>query len=231
MAAQLSIIIPTLNAATQLPETANALLEGISTGLIKELIISDGGSSDETEMIAKELGAIFISGKKSRGGQIARGVAAAKGDWLLILHADTHLSPDWMGAAQVHMTHHGQDAGWFRLRFRAEGIMAKLVAGGANIRSKRLGLPYGDQGLLVARAVLERVGSVPELPLMEDVELACRLKGRLRRLEAYADTSAEKYFSEGWIRRVARNLCTLAKYARGRDPEQLAAGYDNNSKS
>ncbi len=229
MPAPISIVIPTLNSEGTLPTTLAALMEGLHAGLIRELIVSDGGSVDQTLKIADEAGAEIVTGPPSRGGQLARGCAAAKGDWLLVLHADTVLQAGWGKVVGDHLFT-GTPAA-FRLAFRASGFAPAWVAGWANLRSRLFGLPYGDQGLLVARAVLERVGGVPELPLMEDVELACRLKGRLRRLEAYADTSAEKYFSEGWIRRVARNLCTLAKYARGRDPEQLAAGYDNNSKS
>jgi len=102
MSAPFSIIIPTLNAATQLPATLNALLPGVEAGLVRELIVSDGGSTDETLDIADDAGAEIITGPKGRGGQLRRGAEAARAEWLLFVHADTHLAPDWVLAARYH---------------------------------------------------------------------------------------------------------------------------------
>ncbi len=227
MPAPLSVVIPTLNAATALPATADALLEGVSSGLVRELVISDGASTDNVREVAEALGAELVEGPQGRGGQLRRGVEAATGDWLLLLHADTHLSPGWAEVAHAHINAQPDHAGWFRLGFRAEGLAPRLVAGGANLRSRWLGLPYGDQGLLVSRAVLNSVGGVPDLPLMEDVALARALKGRLRGLDAVAVTSAERYQQDGWGRRVMRNLGTLLRYLAGSDPARLKARYEN----
>ena len=226
MPAPLSVIIPTLNATDALPGTCNALLEGVTDGLIGELILSDGGSSDGIREMARELGATLVTGPKGRGTQIARGVAAAQSPWLLILHADTHLSEGWTKAALHHMQHHADMAGWFHLKFRAPGFAPRSVAAGANLRSRLLGLPYGDQGLLISANLLGDVGGIPDLPLMEDVALARRLKSRLRPLGATAETSANRYLQDGWARRVARNLWTLARYLSGASPEDLARRYD-----
>jgi len=225
MPAPLSVIIPTLNAAADLPGTADALLAGATGGLIRELVISDGGSTDATLTAAREIGAVVVTGPPGRGGQIARGVAAASGDWLLVLHADTRPAPGWTGAVRAHIAAHPGRAGWFRLRFRAPGVMARLVAGGANLRARLLGLPYGDQGLLISRSLLESLGGYPDLPLMEDVALARKLRGRLRCLGPMAETSAEAYLRNGWVRRAAFNLTTLARYLLGTPPETLARRY------
>jgi rSAM/selenodomain-associated transferase 2 len=225
MPAPLSVIIPTLNAAEALPETAHALLEGATDGLIRDLVISDGGSSDDTRTVAAELGALRVDGPKGRGGQIARGVAATDAPWLLVLHADTHLSAGWSSAVRTHMNGYPDHAGYFRLRFRADGLAPKAVAMGANLRSRHLDLPYGDQGLLVSRSVLQEVGGFPDMPLMEDVEIARRLRGRLRGLDAEAWTSAERYLQEGWTRRVSRNLGTLMRYMTGTPPDRLTGRY------
>ena len=190
MSAPITVIIPTFDAAEALPAAAEALLEGVTDGLIAGLVISDGGSGDATGEIAKELGAVWVNGPLGRGGQIARGVEATESDWVLILHADTWLSPGWSPAARRHMADHPDKAGYFRLRFRAGGIAPWLVAAGANLRSRVLGLPWGDQGLLVSRKLLTSVGGVPDMPLMEDVALARCLKGRLRMIDAEALTSA-----------------------------------------
>lgn len=226
MPAPLSVVIPTLDAAPSLPATADALLEGVTTGLIADVVVSDGGSSDGTREVARELGAVWVEGPPGRGGQIARGVAAASCDWLLILHADTHPEPGWAGAVHRHMTQQPDKAGWFHLRFRADGFAPRLVASGANLRSRFLGLPWGDQGLLIQQTTLANVGGVPDLPLMEDVALARRLRGRLVPLGHVATTSAERYQREGWARRVVSNLGTLARYATGTEPDRLTRRYE-----
>lgn len=226
MRAPISVVIPTLNAESHLPATAEALLSGVTEGVIGELIVSDGGSDDTTLEVARALGAEIVEGPRSRGGQIGRGVEVARGDWVLILHADTHLGPHWLEAVARHIASRPDAAGYFQLAFRASGVAARAVAFGANARSRVFGLPYGDQGLLVSRAVLESVGGVPDVPLMEDVALARALKGRLFMLEAEAQTSAARYLSEGWLRRVLRNLWTLARYLGGARPEDLVRGYE-----
>ena len=95
MPAPISIIIPTLNSETDLYETLGSIFEGIENNLIRELIISDGGSTDKTKLIADELGAVVVEGSCGRGLQISKGIDKSKGDWILILHADTSLSLDW----------------------------------------------------------------------------------------------------------------------------------------
>lgn len=231
MPAPLSIVIPTLNAAAALPATLQALMEGLEAGLIRELVISDGGSTDGTRAAADSAGARLVAGPAGRGGQIARGVAAARGDWVLILHADTWLSEGWTEHAERHMATGPNSAGYFRLRFRASGAAPRLVAGWANLRARRFGLPYGDQGLLLHKALLEQVGGVPDLPLMEDVVLSRRLRGRLVMLNAEARTSADRYEREGWLRRGARNLLTLARFLGGADPAKLARAYASDRPS
>lgn len=226
MPADLSIVIPTLNAAAALPRTADHLLEGVGSGLIRDLIVSDGGSDDETLAVAEELGAVVVRGEAGRGGQIARGVAAARAPWVLILHADTHLSEGWTAPVAAHMSNQPERAGHFRLAFRARGLAPRIVAGGANLRSRLFALPYGDQGLLVTKALLDRIGGIPDIPLMEDVALARRLgRARLTSLDATAMTSADRYQRDGWARRVISNLGTLGRFALGADPERLARRY------
>lgn len=224
MRAPISVIIPTLNAEGHLGACLTALMPGLEAGLIRELIVSDGGSSDATVEIAKAWGAEVIEGAPSRGAQLARGCLAAKGQWFLILHADTSLADDWVGPVVQHLG--GSGAGWFRLAFKDGGLAGRLVAGWANLRS-RLGLPYGDQGLLLPAALYGRVGGYPNQPLMEDVALARALKGHLSGIDATAVTSAARYKQQGWLRRGARNLWTLIRYFGGASPQQLAKSYRN----
>ncbi|MEQ5827351.1 TIGR04283 family arsenosugar biosynthesis glycosyltransferase [Sulfitobacter sp. NFXS29] len=224
MRAPISVVIPSLNAAAALPACLAALVEGLQAGLIREVILSDCGSSDGTPQLAEGWGAEVISGAPSRGGQLRRGCEAAQGEWLLVLHADTVLAPGWTDAVQDHMARGPGAAGWFRLRFDQRGLAPRLVAGWANLRSA-CGLPYGDQGLLLPRALYDAVGGYPDQLLMEDVALARALRGRLARLEGIAVTSAEKYRRQGWLRRGGRNLWTLMRYAMGASPNALAESY------
>jgi rSAM/selenodomain-associated transferase 2 len=223
MRAALSVVIPTLNAENGLPACLAALMEGLEAGLIRELVISDGGSTDKTLKIADEVGAVVVTAPPSRGGQLRRGVASAHGDWVLLLHADTVLEPGWSGAVISHMA--GGQAGYFRLGFASGGISARAVAGWANLRSKWFDLPYGDQGMVLPRALLDSVGGVPDIPLMEDVALARALRGQMAALPVTARTSAERYETEGWFRRGRRNLWTLCRFLCGADPERLAQDY------
>ncbi|MFK7869860.1 MAG: TIGR04283 family arsenosugar biosynthesis glycosyltransferase [Roseobacter sp.] len=222
MRAPISVIVPTLNSERDLSACLFALVPALEAGLIRELIVSDGGSTDATVEMAKAWGAKVIEGSASRGGQLARGCDAAGGQWLLILHADTVLSPDWVGAAHLHMQ--GGQAGWFRLAFERGGIAGRVVAMWANLRS-RLGLPYGDQGLLLPATIYRDVGGYPDQPLMEDVAIARALKGRLCAIDAIATTSARRYHAQGWCRRGACNLWLLLRYFLGANPAQLATSY------
>lgn len=222
MRAPVSVIIPTLNAQQHLGHCLESLLHGVEAGLIRELIVTDGGSTDATVDLAKAWGAEVVEGTASRGAQLRRGCALAKGRWLLVLHADTALDHDWVGAALEHMN--TNQAGWFRLAFERGGRAGKIVAAWANVRS-RFGLPYGDQGLLIPASLYDSVGGYPDQPLMEDVAIARALRGRLRMIDAVARTSALRYKRQGWLRRGLRNTWTLARYITGTSPNDLVRSY------
>ncbi len=224
MRAKLSVVMPTLNAEAGLARSLPALAEGLEAGLIRELVISDGGSQDNTARVADAAGAVLVSGAASRGGQLRRGVQVAGGDWLMILHADSVLPPGWTAAVGAHMAA-SDGAAAFRLAFDARGAAPALVAGWANLRSRIFGLPYGDQGLVLPRSLYDAVGGYPDIPLMEDVAMARALKGRITLLPLAVTTSAARYRRDGWLRRGARNLLLLLRYLAGARPEDLARRY------
>lgn len=224
MPAPISVIVPTLDAADALPPLLADLMEGVAAGLVRELVISDGGSADETCAIAEAAGAVVVRGPAGRGGQMRRGVAAARGDWCLLLHADTRLPDGWVAPVEAAMGRpHGAHV--FALSFRAPGVAPRLVAGWANLRTSLFRLPYGDQGMLIATELLDAVGGYPDLPLMEDVALARALGRRIRLMPARVSTDASRYLAEGWLRRGSRNLWLLARYFAGASPEVLARRY------
>jgi len=224
MPAEISIVIPTLNAEPELPGCLAALMEGLAAGLIRELVISDGGSQDATVQIAEGAGARLITGPASRGAQLRRGCDAARGNWLLVLHGDTQLAVGWSAVVSQHLEQGQGRPAYFRLRFRASGVMPRLVAGCANLRAALFGLPYGDQALLIRRSEYDAAGGYPDQALMEDVALVRRLRG-LVELSTDALTSAARYQQQGWFRRGLRNLWILARYFMGVNPEALARSY------
>ncbi|WP_428515486.1 TIGR04283 family arsenosugar biosynthesis glycosyltransferase [Roseovarius sp.] len=224
MRAKLSVVMPTLNAENGLRRSLPALAEGLEAGLIRELVISDGGSDDATVRVAEAAGARLVEGAASRGGQLRRGAEVAQGDWLLFLHADSVLSPGWAEIVKDHIAA-GRGAAAFRLAFDAQGVAPRLVAGWANLRSRLFGLPYGDQGLLIPRTEYDAARGYRDIPLMEDVAMAQALGRRITLLGAVATTSAERYRRDGWLRRGGRNLLLLLRYLAGARPEELARRY------
>lgn len=218
----ISAVIPTLNAAEQLP----ACLSALAGELVSEVVVADGGSADQTVTIARAAGARVVCAAPGRGGQLLAGCADAAGDWLLVVHADTVLAPGWEAAAERHVARQGARAGWFQFALDDPRPVARVWEAGVDVRS-RLGLPYGDQGLLISRALYDASGGYRAIPLMEDVDLVRRLgRGRLARIQARAVTSAARYRREGYLRRSGRNWATLARWLAGADPADLARRYD-----
>ena|SRR6185312_6430844 len=224
----LSVIIPTLDAAAALAETLTALAEGSEQGLIREILVADGGSRDATVALAERHGAQVVAAPRGRGAQLAAGGAAASGAWLLFLHADTRLAPGWAAAVAAFIAAGGnaERAGYLRFRLDDASAAARRVEVVVAWRCRVLGLPYGDQGLLVAAPLYRAIGGFRPLPLMEDVDLIRRLgRRRLAALEVDAITSAARYRKGGYVRRPLRNLGCLTLYFLGLPPRVLLRLY------
>lgn len=225
MSGTLSVVIPVLNAARTLP----ACLAAFSRWPNVEMIVSDGGSTDESTEVALRNNGRVVAGSPGRGAQLARGASVAGGDWLLFLHADTVLDRNGQDAAGRFMADPSnlQRAGYFRLALDDADPRARRIERLAAWRARALGLPYGDQGLLISRALYDSLGGYRPLPLMEDVDLARRIgRARFRLLDATATTSAARYRRDGWTKRPLRNLFCLSLYFAGVPPNSLLRFYE-----
>ncbi len=213
----ISVVIPTLNSEGELARSLAALVPGVVAGVVREVIIADGGSQDETAQIAEAVGAQFVRAPHGRGPQLAEGARAARSDWLLFLHADTVLEHGWFQEAErfIHeaaRTRRTQAAA-FRFALDDRGARPRYLEAIVSLRCALLRLPYGDQGLLIARAHYEGLGGFRDLPLMEDVDLVRRIGRRdLCFLRSRATTSADRYQRDGYILRMLRNLSCLTLY-------------------
>ncbi|HFB54626.1 MAG TPA: glycosyltransferase [Hellea balneolensis] len=230
----LTVIIPTLNAQNGLGSLLNQL------GKVDDLIISDGGSTDETLSLALSTGAHIIMGCKGRGWQLARGGRWAcerhePHDWILFLHADCELSDHWRAAVEKHIKHHPKDAGYFRFAFADMGMWPRIMEFFVGWRCRLAHLPYGDQGLLIRADHYLECGGYPNTVLFEDVAIVRALRnlakmrgGRgVRPMAAKIYTDAQRYKADGYLRRSVKNWHLLRRYLTGADPDTLVKTYEH----
>lgn len=221
----ISAVIPTLNAAGTLSATLDTLC---GSAMVREIIIADGRSSDETLACAGSAGARVVAAPRGRGVQLAAGAAAASGDWLLFLHADCRPEPGWESAVDAFLAAPEAEsrAGYFDLALDDPAPVARRLERMVAWRCRVLALPYGDQGLLIARSLYETVGGFAPLPLMEDVDFVRRLgRRRLAGIGARCIASARRYRHEGYLRRPLRNLLCLSLYLAGVPPARIVRLY------
>jgi len=220
----LSIIMPVLNEVATIEATLMALSPFHARGV--ELIVVDGGSNDKTMTLAEPLVDQVLSAPRGRAAQMNCGAAAARGNVLLFLHADTRLPDDADTLIRDGLVQSGRVWGRFDVRFNAGGLFF-LIAALMNLRSRLTGISTGDQAIFVTRAAFESAGGFPPIALMEDIALSARLK-RISRplcLRACVTTSARRWRTRGVLRTVFLMWRLRLAYFLGADPAQLARRY------
>ncbi|MCA9160508.1 MAG: TIGR04283 family arsenosugar biosynthesis glycosyltransferase [Planctomycetales bacterium] len=220
---RLSIVLPTLNEAGQLLQTLQAIG---SPGPQLEIIVVDGGSRDRTLEIAKEFGCQTLKVARGRGAQMNAGAAVSTGETLLFLHADTRLPSEYCTGVEDCLAA-GHVAGAFRLGITGQRLGMRLVEYAANLRSRWLQMPYGDQALFMRANTFFNSGGFGRLPIMEDFELVARLRrtGKIGLIRQPVATSGRRWQKHGILKTTAINQLCLLAYRLGISPQPIANFY------
>jgi rSAM/selenodomain-associated transferase 2 len=216
-----SIVIPVYRDAAALASTISEI-EFADAQVIVAATADDREALRQLQLSAPHF--CWIESPRGRAHQMNAGAAAATGDWLVFLHADTRLPPNWRDAIADAARDPRVTLGCFRFALDSPSICARIVEVGVRLRVRLFGLPYGDQALFVRRRDFAAAGGYADLPIMEDVDLVRRLRstGRLYRAPYPAVTSARKWQRDGWIRRTTIHLRLITLYFLGVSPQRLA---------
>jgi rSAM/selenodomain-associated transferase 2 len=223
---KLSIIMPVRDEAAAIAAALAALAPFRARGV--EVIVVDGGSRDGTPELARPLADRVLSAPRGRAVQMNAGAAAARGDVLLFLHADTRLPEGADSLMLEGLARSGRVWGRFDVRIDGGGLLG-LISLMMNWRSRMTGIATGDQAMFVTRAAFERLGGFPAIALMEDVALSARLKriSRPLALRARVTTSPRRWRKHGTLRTVLLMWRLRLRFFLGADPAKLAQAYDN----
>ena len=217
-----SVIIPVLNEAAHIAACIERLRILDSS---VQIIVADGGSCDQTPLIAEKAGAQVIRSQPGRGVQCNYGAKNAAGSIFIFLHADTFLPQEAFVVLNTFFADPKVKIGTFRLRFDSENWFLKLC--GYLTRFDSILTRFGDQCIVVRRSFFEELGGFPEWPLFEDVDFLQRARGKTKIYSFPFEviTSARKFKENGPIRQQVRNGILVFKYLIGISPFQLAKEY------
>lgn len=223
MSFSVSIIIPALNEGEGIEATLSSLADYRSQG--HQVIVVDGGSSDDTVARATPLADRVVSGDPGRAKQMNAGAGVASGEVLLFLHADTQLPSNALGLIEQAMGNHRW--GRFDVRLSGSHWMFRVIERMMNWRSCCTGIATGDQAIFIQRALFDEIGGFPEQPLMEDIEISKRLKSQHAPacLHTPLTTSSRRWEQRGILRTILLMWRLRWLYWRGVDAERLARMY------
>jgi rSAM/selenodomain-associated transferase 2 len=219
----ISVILPTFNEAASLPQA----IESARAGGPVEVIVVDGGSTDGTLTAARGGADQVVHSRRGRASQLNAGAGVANGSILLFLHADTTLAPGALAAVRRAMERPAV-GGAFTLRIGEARGALKLISWGSNLRSRFLGLTYGDQALFVGREVFRSLGGFRSLPITEDADFVRRLQraGRMELIDLPVRTSARRWRAHGIVRTTFANSCAVMLFKLGVPAPRIRRIYD-----
>lgn len=221
-AADIAVVVPTLNEADEIGATLRALVQGG----FREIIVADGGSTDETAAIAASIAPVqLIVASGGRGGQLAAAISLSRAPVILMLHADTRLPASVNEDVLRVLAGPGVVGGCFRLTFREKQFWLQAAAWFTRFETRWT--TFGDQAFFVWRHALELAGGVPDEPFLEDVILRSRLRrlGRFVKVDRPVETSGRRLLDTGVIRGQLRNAAVLLAFSLGVGPKTLVRYY------
>ena len=222
---KISIIIPTINEANNLPLLLSDLSCIDKEG---EIIIVDCGSKDKTIDIANIYGAkIFISKERNRGLQLDIGAKNSKGEWLIFLHADTRLTYDWFKKINSFLKENKNSIYYFEFKINNNKVIYRVLEILVNFRSKFFKQPYGDQGLIIHRTTYFKNNGFRKIPLMEDVDFLRRLnkKKDLKQLNFPIFISSRKWERTNIFLQAIKNLQFRRRWLKGESLKSIYSDY------
>ncbi len=222
---KISIIIPTINEANNLPlllsDLSNIQKEG-------EIIIVDCGSEDKTIDIANIYGAkVCICKERNRGLQLDLGAGYSKGDWLIFLHADTRLIHDWFRKINSFLNGNKNSIYYFKFKINHKRMIYRVLEIFVNFRSKYFKQPYGDQGLIIHRTTYFKNNGFRKIPLMEDVDFLRRLnkKKDLKQLNTPIFISSRKWERTNIFLQAMKNWHFRRRWLKGESLKSIYSDY------
>ena len=223
MSATVSIVVPALDEEATIAATLGRLREPE----VREVIVADGGSTDRTREIAGPLADRVIEAPRGRASQMNAGAAAAGGDVLLFVHADTLVPPGFAAAIVRALADREVVGGRFDVELDEPGVLYRMVGTAISLRSRWTRLFTGDQAMFVRREVFARLGGYPDQPLMADLELSIALRraGEIACLRERVTTSARRWRERGLVRTILLMWTIRTLYAAGVSPRTLARFY------
>jgi len=224
----LSIIIPALNEADNIPQLLEDLQPLRRRGV--EIVVVDGGSTDATAALAQTAADRVLASPPGRARQMNAGVAAARGEILCFLHADSKLPENADGLIIDGLSRARRSWGRFDVRITGSHFMLRVIAWMMNRRSRLTGIATGDQGLFVTRSLFEAAGRFPEIALMEDIAFSKKLRtyGQPLCVAHPLTTSGRRWETHGLWRTMLLMWRLRLQYWLGADPDKLALHYEKN---
>ena len=222
---KISIIIPTINEANNLPLLLSDLSSIQKEG---EIIIVDCGSEDKTIDIANIYGAkVIISKERNRGLQLDIGAKNSKGEWLIFLHADTRLTHDWFKKINSFLKGNKNIIYYFEFKINHKKIIYRVLEILVNFRSKFFKQPYGDQGLIIHRTTYFKNNGFRKIPLMEDVDFLRRLnkKKDLKQLNLPIFISSRKWERTNIFLQAIKNWHFRRRWLKGESLKSIYSDY------